>query len=276
MIMKKLSLILSLGFLSVFTGIMLFSVVNTKAQSANDPRRVDLCKYEESGENKNIYNNLQLSTEQIMVLYHEETNKKFNIYIQKMIKGQADAAKNNSIDPNSTPPEPPVDPPAEGVDPMKDSCVNNSDNYSTFCLAARLISDKKQGNGYLQYAQALDCRRNRLFETSQEEGAYQDYGEALILGEENEQKFSQILQAQKALEISARLEAIDREIKTSKRALDQTLAAYEELKTAWPMHKRYIEIYEDLVKYRDKMIEVRHQVEEYPSKFIDATTTMCT
>lgn len=274
--MKKLSLILSIGFLSIFTGIMVFSVVHTKAQTTTNPLRVNLCEYQESGPNKNMYNNPELSTEQIMTLYHQQTNNKFNTYIRTMITSQAEAAKNNSVDPKSLPPEPPDEPPAEGEDPMKAFCVDNPDNYSTFCLAARLISDQEAGNGYIQYAQALDCRRGNLFETTQEESLYQGYGEALIIGEENEQNFTGILQAQKVLEVSARLEAIDREIKTSKRALDQTLAAYEELKTAWPMHKRYVEVYEDLVKYRDKMIEVRHQIEEYPSKFIDATTTMCT
>lgn len=270
--MKKLSLFLSIGFLSVFTGIMLFSVTNTKAQESSDPRRTDLCAPGDS----NIYNDRSLSTEDIMVMYHEKTNEKFNDYISKMIVAQTAAAEEGTVDPNGIPPEPPDEPPAEGEDPMKEFCDENRNNYSTFCVAANLISDKKRGDGYLQYAQALDCRRGNLFETSQEETAYNDYGDALIIGEENEQEFGQILQAQKALEISARLEAIDREIKTAKRALDQTLSAYEELKTAWVMHRQYIKTYEELVKYRDKLIEIRHQVEEYPSKFIDATTTMCT
>lgn len=274
--MKKLSLFLSIGFLSVFTGIMLFSAVNTKAQETPDPTidplEGELCAQGDS----NIYNNRSLTTEEIMVMYHEKTNEKFNGYIRQMITAQTAAAEEKRVDENSIPPEPPDEPPAEGEDPMKDFCDKNRQNYSTFCVAANLISDTSRGDGYIQYAQALECRRDRIFETSQEESAYNDYGEALIIGEENEQEFNQILQAQKALEISARQDAIQREIRTAKRALDQTLSAYEELKTAWLMHKQYIKTYEQLVKYRDKLIEVRHQVEEYPAKFIDATTTMCT
>lgn len=270
--MKKLSLLLSLGFLTFFTAFMVASVVNTKAQSETSPLQKDLCAPGPS----NIYNNPNMSTEEVMMEYHKRTNEKFNWYIGTMLTKQSSSAKENIIDPDSLPPLLPDEPPGENEDPMKTFCAENPVNYSTFCVAANLLSDEKRGDGYMQYAQALDCRRGKLFETAQEETLYNEYGEALIRGEENEEEFEQVLQTQKALGISARLDAIDREIKTAKRALDQTLAAYEELKTAWPMHQRYIEIYEQLVKYRDKMVEVRHQVEEFPSKFIDATTTKCT
>lgn len=270
--MKKLSLILSFGFFGIFAGFMLFSAITTQAQETDSPLRRDFCAYETSGENNNIYNNPELGLEQIMTMYHERTNDKFNDYIREMITKQA--AEKKSVPENSLPPELPEDP--GNLSAMKAFCDENRKNYSTFCVAANMISDTTNGDGYLQYAQALNCRRSDIFDTVQEESAYQAYGDALILGEENEQDFERVLQGQKALEISARLDAVDREIDTAKRALDQTLSAYNELKTAWPMHVRFVEIYGDLVKYRDKMIEIRHQVEEYPSKFIDATTTACT
>ncbi|HMR01408.1 MAG TPA: hypothetical protein PKA32_03390 [Candidatus Gracilibacteria bacterium] len=270
--MRKIILTISISLLGFLAGFMGFAAVTTQAQSQEDPRRTDLCAYDPSAESKNIYTNPELSLETIMTTYHERTNEKFNTYIKEMITKQN--AESKSVPENSFPPDLPDD--AGNLDAMKQFCDENRKNYSTFCVAANMISDTTNGDGYLQYAQALNCRRDKIFDTVQEESLYQDYGNALIVGEENEQQFEQTLQYQKALEVSARVDAINREIDVAKRALDQTLSAYNELKTAWPMHVRFIEIYQDLVKYRDKMIEVRHQVEEFPAKFIDATTTACT
>ncbi|MEZ4086843.1 MAG: hypothetical protein R3B71_00650 [Candidatus Gracilibacteria bacterium] len=253
--MRKIILTISISFLGFLAGFMGFAAVTTQAQSQEDPRRTDLCAYDPSAESKNIYTNPELSLETIMTTYHERTNEKFNTYIKEMITKQNPESK--SVPENSLPPELPDD--AGSLDAMKQFCDENRKNYSTFCVAANMISDTTNGDGYLQYAQALNCRRDKIFDTVQ-----------------NEQQFEQTLQYQKALEVSARVDAINREIDVAKRALDQTLSAYNELKTAWPMHVRFIEIYQDLVKYRDKMIEVRHQVEEFPAKFIDATTTACT
>ena len=269
--MKKILLTISISFLGFMAGFMTFAAVTTHAQTQEDPRRKDVCAYDPSAEEKNIYTNPNMPLETVMSTYHERTNEKFNDYIREMMTKQSPEAK--SVPENSLPPDLPD---GASVDAMKQFCDENRKNYSTFCVAANMISDTTNGDGYLQYAQALNCRRNKIFDTVDEETAYQSYGEFMILGEENDQEFVETLQHQKALEVSARVDAIKREIDASKRALDQTLSAYNELKTAWPMHVRFIEIYKDLVKYRDKMIEVRHQVEEFPAKFIAATTTACT
>jgi hypothetical protein len=161
----------------------------------------------------------------------------FNDKIRKMIQGETDAA--NTGDYN----KPDSIPPANEICPAS--------NYSTYCLAQATLKD------YMAYIKALDCRRSVLFENV-------------------DQQQSAPLQLQAALMVSSRMEAITNEKGDAKRALDQALAAYNELRFAWPMHKKYMKIYESLTKFRDKMVEIRQQVSEFPSKFIDATTTKCT
>lgn len=72
-----------------------------------------------------------------------------------------------------------------------------------------------------------------------------------------------------------RIQFIDDEIERAKLALDQTLDAYSQLKTSWQLHIRYIDIFNNLVKYRDQLVNIRQQTDVFPMKFIDATTTRC-
>ena len=72
-----------------------------------------------------------------------------------------------------------------------------------------------------------------------------------------------------------RIKFIDEEIVRSKTALDQTLDAYSQLNTAWKMHVQYMDIFSELVKYRDHLVNVRKQTDVFPFRFIDATTTKC-
>lgn len=284
--MKKISLIISLGFLSLFASMMIVSAFESPEANAAEPDapslNEDICTWKDSsGKLVNYYNDPKLSTEKMMIEYHKRTNDEFNRYIKLMISSQTAAAEAGSmVDPNSVAPR------------DEQECIDNPNNYSTFCVAKNLLSDKEQGDGYMEYSRALSCKRGKLFDTTDEESLWKDWIEtSTCLGgvesylppdkctEEEEARLeAQIkgtFQAQKVMMVSARLDAIKREIVTSKRALDQTLAAYNELKTAWPMHKQYVQIYKNLVEYRNKLVEVRHHVEEYPSKFIDATTTKC-
>lgn len=224
------------------------------------------------------YADFQIGTEDIMIMYHEEMNAQFNYYIGKMIEGQSIAAKTGEADKNANPP--PVGAnsvlpePVDSETGIPKAC--DSKNYSTYCVAANLLSSPTYG--YMTYSKVLDCRKYQMFDTKEDALAYSDYVEsALSAGTADpEVNAAPVYQAQKALEISAKLTAINSEKDAAKRALDQTLSAYDELKTAWPMHKQYMEIYKSLIKFRDKMVEIRHQVEQLPAKFIDATTTKCT
>lgn len=72
-----------------------------------------------------------------------------------------------------------------------------------------------------------------------------------------------------------RVEFINQEIVRAKSALNQTLDAYSQLKIAWQMHVQYMDIFSELVKYRDHLVDVRKQTDTFPFRFIDATSTKC-
>jgi len=72
-----------------------------------------------------------------------------------------------------------------------------------------------------------------------------------------------------------RIKFIDDEEVRAKTALDQTLDAYSQLKTAWQLHVRYMDIFAELVKYRDHLVAIRKRTDFFPFRFIDATTTKC-
>jgi|WetSurMetagenome_2_1015567.scaffolds.fasta_scaffold103516_2 hypothetical protein len=229
------------------------------------------------------YADFQKSTEDIMEIYHQTINDKFNVYIKQMIAAQSSAAVSGETDPLSLPPA------IDDATGLPAACT--PDNYSTYCVANTLLTSPTYG--YLTYEKVLNCRRSQMFDSSQQEDLWNQYvsvttclgGAESVLPpnkctEEEKQRLEKQLQGtyqtQKALEISSRLDALTRERQNAKTALDTTLSAYDELRTAWPMHKKYMEIYSSLIKFRDKMVEIRNQVEQLPAKFIDATTTKCT
>ncbi len=206
-----------------------------------------------------------LSLEGMISLYHETMNKKFNEYIARMISQQSEAAKSSKVDPDGFPP--------------KEGEVCTEQNYSTFCIAQTLLTNKSYG--HTVYRQALRCRKNSLVNGIQDKSTWDQWTEInakpidAVAGTDYESTVSASLLTQRAVQASTRLKVIDMELSASKETLDQTLSAYDALRTAWPMHQKYMAIYQSLLKYRDKMSEIRHQTDQFPSKFIDATTTQC-
>lgn len=262
--MKIKGLIISLFLLFILTAVMVISAVTSFAaddddtangsSNANDLLFAANCSLAQNDSTieKNKYFKSNLSTERAMTLYHKTINEKFNKYIKMMMSEEN---------------------PQNGKPPEDDNCVG-TDNYSTYCVAMDLLNNPEYG--YMAYKKALTCRKYSLFEDATDRDAWTAYSDFMILGDEYEEKVQDIYQTQRVMQISARLEGIENEIDAAKQTLDQTLSAYDSLKTAWKMHVKYMEIYKSLVKYRDKLVEVRHQVEFFPAKFIDATTTSCT
>ncbi|MBD3270859.1 hypothetical protein GF376_05025 [Candidatus Peregrinibacteria bacterium] len=75
--------------------------------------------------------------------------------------------------------------------------------------------------------------------------------------------------------VSKRVDRIDNELNRAKVVLDATLATYDQLQGAWKMHIKYVDIYQSLVIYRDKLAKIRKQTDAFPFRFIDASTTKC-
>ena len=86
-----------------------------------------------------------------------------------------------------------------------------------------------------------------------------------------------MFQGQKAMQgYGEALNDIDREIDISRQAIDQTLKTYNEMQMALVMHSKYKKIIKSLEDYRDKISEIRKEVDLYPFTFLDLTTTACT
>lgn len=197
----------------------------------------------------------------IIDLYHENMNERFNEYIKKMLAATKECAKVQD-------PEAPCNknsrPPPRKADGTIEKC--SPENFSTYCVATTLYSDTDIG--FITLRDILNCRKFELFEQASKGTVWNDWmtwnNSATVAFQEN-----------KAINASNKASVIDARIAEAKKALDTTLSAYDQLRSAWLMHKRYMRIYWSLLKYRDKLVEIRRAVETFPAKFIDASTTRC-
>ncbi len=264
--------------INVLKAVSIFLVLTAASVSAADPVH--------GGNLKNPYDSDLLSVNQIISTYHNHVNETFNNTIRLMLEAQEASAKKPGAadDPNGKPLKSAV----ECLDP------SNNRNYSTFCLSVVLLGGNSDEclvpvsvgtglkpltedfkkfcelgggarplKGYLNFKAALERKKKNIFETEKDRDKWQQLGK-------------NTLDSATAIgKIFSRNTNIDEEIKIAKKALDQTLSAYDQLRLAWPMHVRYKQIYKDLQDYRDKIVDIRHQVDLYPSKFIDLTTTKC-
>lgn len=75
--------------------------------------------------------------------------------------------------------------------------------------------------------------------------------------------------------IGARNEAINEEVENAQRALETTLTAYDEFKTAYPLHKQYKALTLDLLRYKAKLKDIRQEVTFFPLEFNNVTSETC-
>lgn len=199
--------------------------------------------------------------------YHKTVNKKFNEYIGMMLKDIKVENDLRAIESNVS---------VKTPDGSPGEC--GPDNYSTYCVAETLYSNSEFG--YKNFRDIMSCRKYDLYSSALEEKEWYRWMECSLCSEEEkaelEAKFGPVTLASRASRVESKVTEIEEQISIAKQALDKTLATYDQLKTAWEMHIMYIQIYESLTLYRDKLGEIRMPVETYPSKFKDATTTSCT
>jgi len=171
---------------------------------------------------------------------------------------------------------------------------NPSDGLGAFC---RLGSGALPLQGYFNFIAALQKRSSTVFDTSsQQQGWTQNFCKLFFGSVPAAQAPAYCTKAQAGTQIgtqggaqnlpltgqngvianaTARKKMIDEQVEFAKQALDQTLSAYDQVTFAWPIHLKYVQIYADLETYRDKLVDVRHQTDLFPKKFIDLTTTSC-
>ena len=57
--------------------------------------------------------------------------------------------------------------------------------------------------------------------------------------------------------------------------MEATVAAYNEFRLAYPMHKKYESIINNLIKYKIALEKIRQDVTGFPLNFIDSTSSQC-
>lgn len=137
------------------------------------------------------------------------------------------------------------------VPEISQECEEN--NVSTYCLSELAVKE------FFSFREAMIARKQEFEVPSKIEGEIKQ--DQLITDLANLQ--------------TGKDELISTEIDVAYETMDSALKAYNELHRAYPLHKKYKEIIKELEKYRDMLTEIRHQIEFFPNKFIDASTTQC-
>lgn len=136
--------------------------------------------------------------------------------------------------------DPITEPPSEN-----ETCTKN--NVSTYCIAEAAVSE------YMNFIAGLEEHSAYAADTSQ-----------------TSTNLSEITES-----ASSRSQIISLEKEYSLKALDTALAVYNEFQIMYPLHKEYQDIIKVLESYNTALADFRTAMAEWPSDFIDASTTDC-
>ena len=223
------------GFRFLIFGLLLGMVMNLGVSFAAEEKPFDV----------NSFYDESMTLENLIFTYHDEMNKLFNRTIKELIsvlsknRDLKNEEKRNAVLERLEAPE---------ENKEYETCFADAGNMnlSTFCLAVRA------DDLYENYITAL---------------RFQRYKPQPV--EENAK------QADVQANFAVRNGMIDEELGSAQRAFNATLSAYLELQTAFPLHMQLEQTKDLLIRYRDRLVEVRKQVDEFPKRFINATTTSC-
>lgn len=144
------------------------------------------------------------------------------------------------------------------IDPVNDDFAAISEkckeNVSTYCVAIGAL------DRYIEYVKVLNNLLGTLANEESEDSAFmsgvKNIGALLETTEERNKK-------------------INAEFSEAKEVLEAAIAAYNEYRLAYPLHKRYEQIIKDLIKYKLALKAIRREATFFPIKFIDATSSQC-
>ncbi|MBI4994293.1 hypothetical protein HZC21_01455 [Candidatus Peregrinibacteria bacterium] len=208
--------------------------------------------------------------------YHKTVNDIFNDKIQALVtlansKKKEDFEKILEL---VSPPEFKKD--EEGQMVKRKEC--DSKNLSTYCLAMVVTNKYFEFRANMLKAREME-KQKAATQFATQTGKKPQAGETsdtLIQQRTLFGAIGDIFQGEKAIQsYGVAINDIDREIDLARQALDQTLASYNEMQMALIMHSKYKKIIESLETYRDKISEIRKEVDLYPITFLDLTTTAC-
>lgn len=142
------------------------------------------------------------------------------------------------------------------------------DNASSYCVSMGALEI------YKTYVESLNEVKKDLPKESELLQGQQDY-DAGNLGENFKNLFTTVTINSLAGKVSTRNDSINREIDIAGRTMEAAVAVYDEFRIAYPMHRWYEIIIKDLVKYKNKLRDVRVLINLFPGKFINATSKSC-
>jgi hypothetical protein len=175
--------------------------------------------------------------------YHKHMNAYFNTKIESMLKMNID-------DPNYSAPE--------GDEECSD------DNVSVYCVAMGAL------DRYYSYMSILDEIKG-LFTPWAFDFEARFLNDLPLIGHDvtglGNTSISDLLGLAGMLN-----DAITRERQSALEAMELTISAYNELRLAYPMHKKYEELLVDLNSYRDMVLDIESRAEWLPKKYIGATS----
>jgi hypothetical protein len=239
-------------------GVFVISIVQLPAVGAYDQSEVDSLSER--------YDREHVVLRRAVTKYHNDMNDLMNDFTEKLIDGE-----------DSNPPS--CD--GEACQPKEMEAACTDGNVSTFCLSVKMV------NNYLAFQQAL---------YSDDENSHSQYSYDKIEHFESYRNSIENSDLLKALDVwnisdgeyeavafegliksrNQRIALIEDQKDLAKDVMDVALATYNQLLMYYKLHVAYEGVIEDLEEYRDALSDVRFQVEKYPSKFHNVTTTECT
>lgn len=195
--------------------------------------------------------------DKITKTYHAQINCRFNLKIKRM-RALGKTGKKEDLEALITllDPPPPIIEAETGAQTGRKSC-DGAENLSTYCLAMDATKE------FSDFRDALTVVRRKI-KTEVGSRSPTQTGGGMSQAQRN-----LVAENQKA-------NRIDNEITIAQKALDEGLAAYNELQMALPLHMKYQALIEALEGYRDKISAIRKQVDLYPTTFLNVSTTKCT
>lgn len=131
---------------------------------------------------------------------------------------------------------------------MSEDC-SDEDNISTYCLAEEMVSE------YIEFRAGLEDH-------------------AIYAIDSDDTEIAMVIETV-ATKSKARNQLITLEQENAIKIMDMALAAYNELQIALPIHNSYKETIKDLEDYNSALGDLRTEIAEWESKFIDVSTTDC-
>lgn len=204
------------------------------------PSLVDAAKDKETDYEK-------LTFEKARALYHLKTNELFNKRTELLLSGKGS---------------------------VKGDCDDEKD-VTTYCLAGILTDE------YFKYRAALLKKKDNPLEIDRKNPdllfkRYLKNGDpgltSALFGKHDKNFRDQFVIATQHI---ALVDEINAELNAAQKSLDNTLAAYHELRMAFPLHEKLKTTLKNLEEYKRELKRARGYIETFPGKFHNATTTKC-